>query len=130
MGMSETGSMPMKRMIVVRTQFNGLHSWPECPIDSVAFLRYEHRHTFHVAVEFEVGHADRQLEFIKAQQAVDQAIRDCYGFYNQHCRLGHSSCEMIAETLMRYFISKNMLAYKVTVSEDGVFDGVVIREDE
>ena len=83
----------MKTLIVVRTQFAALHAWPECPFESVAFLRNTHRHIFHVELKCAVEHANRQLEFFEVKKELDKLL----SIYYANRDLGSRSCETMAE---------------------------------
>jgi len=97
-----------KRFIVIRTSFEALHRWPECPFEDVSFLRDAHRHIFHVEVQVETS-MDRQIEFIRFKRKVDKYIKKEFAGKN----LGSLSCEAIAEVLCY-----RMDAKRVSVFED------------
>ena len=97
----------IKKSVVVTFQFEGIHSWPDCPIEEVSFLRYPHRHMFHVELAKEVSHNDRETEIIMLKRKLEQE------FYNK-INLGSQSCEDIAESLIK---KHNLLYCKVL--EDG-----------
>ena len=99
----------MKRCIVIKTQFEAIHCWPECPIEEVSFLKYPHRHIFHVKVKWKVIHNDRELEFILMKRKVDQFF---FGWGGED--LGKMSCEDIAEDLHKEFPS----AFFISIFED------------
>lgn len=107
----------IKRWIKVKTQFHALHSWPECPIEEVAFLRSSHRHTFHVEVKVEVNHHDRDIEFFVFQRRVEDVIQQLYG--NNTPDLGRKSCEEIAEDVYNILSAKYYRNMVISVSEDG-----------
>lgn len=91
--------------IEVRTQFEGIHCWDNCPFEEVKFLRNPHRHIFHVRVRIEVFHNDRDLEFIMVKRGVENYLTTKY--YEKvdpfdAPNLGRTSCEMIAEELHAY----------------------------
>jgi len=120
----------MKITITVRTQFNGLHNWPQCPHEQVRFLRHPHRHVFYVTATLNIPHLNRQVEFIIFQQKLDAIIKQSYPFWEGHYELNNRSCEMVAAELFRTLTV--MYSYdvaKVTVSEDGIFDGTIEKED-
>jgi hypothetical protein len=74
---------------------------------------------FKVEAKISVTHADRELEFFLVKWGITEFIKGG----NQN----HKSCEMIAEDILGYLISKygaNRI-YEVTVSEDGESDGIV-----
>lgn len=99
----------MKRYIVVQTKFEGIHCWPECPIDEVAFLRYPHRHEFHVKVKFPVTHTDRDREFIVVKREIEATLKtwDVY--------LGRMSCEDMCDKIHKEYPD----ACFISVFEDG-----------
>jgi len=101
----------MKKWIKIKECFEGIHFWSEAPKE-VFFLRSPHRHIFHVTIQIEVFHDDRELEFIM----VKRRIKD----FLPKKELGQMSCEMIAMDL----ISKIKIQYGqrhiiIEVSEDG-----------
>ena len=61
--------------IIVKTSFIDFHKWDNAP-EEVAFLKLLHRHVFNVAVECEVTHDDRELEFFMVQKRLNQIIED------------------------------------------------------
>ena len=87
----------MKKQVVIKTRFEALHCWPECPIPEVKFLKNPHRHIFHVTLKWDVSHGDREIEFIAMKAFVGEYLvqlpRD----------LGRKSCEDIAEMLLAEF---------------------------
>jgi len=104
----------------VTTQFEGLHFWAEAPSE-VYFLRYPHRHIFHVKATVETNE-DRQVEFFILKNKVDQIICDMLKFpdiakggFTAHIPL---SCEKMAEHI---FLELKKLGYnvcEVEVNED------------
>ena len=89
----------MKIYIVINTSFEAIHHWPECPFESVAFLRQKHRHVFYVTMKWLVGHQDRDKEFIIMKQKVNLFINKNW----EKQDLGRKSCEMIATDLLTQF---------------------------
>ena len=87
-----------RTFVVVKTQFEALHAWPECPFEEVAFLRNPHRHLFFVEVKWETSE-DRQLEFFMQKNLVEKFLADNY--YQQD--MGRKSCETIAEEIALHF---------------------------
>ena len=81
----------MTTYIIVRTQFEATHSWPNCPHEDVKFLRNEHRHIFHVEVKIKVTHNDRELEFIRVKREITDLLNNVLG-----SKLESMSCEDIA----------------------------------
>lgn len=88
----------LKRMITIRTQFEGIHCWPEAP-DDVKFLRDSHRHIFHIEVSIEADHNDREVEFILLKRKIDEWLKTKYN--KEDCgnvwQMGRTSCEEVAE---------------------------------
>lgn len=93
----------MQKRIVVSLQVEGLHCWPECPIEEVKFLRDCHRHIFFVTAKKVVQHNDRDIEIIQLKRAMEYAIKR--RFLNDHgiCDFGRLSCEDLAEWFMKEF---------------------------
>lgn len=87
----------MKRFIVIKTQFEGIHHWPECPIKEVDFLCHPHRHIFHVTVKWAVSHTDRDKEFIVQKRKVDSFLKQLPVY------LGRVSCEDLCDNLKTVF---------------------------
>jgi len=109
----------MKRFIVITTKFPAVHCWPNSPEGPVEFLKYPHRHLFHVTVKWRVLHNNRELEFLTQKDNVEQFISENY--WNQN--IGTRSCETIAEEIMKEFG-----AQFVSVYEDGE-NGAEITND-
>lgn len=103
----------MKTTIYIRTNFEAFHQWSNAP-EEVAFLKNTHRHIFHVRVDFEVDHNDRELEFFMLKDIVNSIIMKDY-----EGRTFPWSCEQIAEDLGRILIAvKGLPVVRVDVSED------------
>ena len=106
------------RTVSATIQVVGHHSWPNAPAE-VLFLRAAHRHLFVITATFNVGHADRQLEFFMLQRKMRIIIASAFeivyvGEYNfENC-----SCEHVAEKIGIAFANKSMPIQSVTVSED------------
>ena len=60
----------MTTEIVVKFQFEGVHSWPECPHEDVAFLRVPHRHVFHVTATAKEEES-REIEIIRFKRQME-----------------------------------------------------------
>jgi hypothetical protein len=108
---------------MVKTQFEGMHRWANCPIDAVSFLKNDHRHLFYVNLTLPVSHDDRDLEFFVVKSALNKSIKGLY--HKDHVgiqHLGSCSCEMIAkeiiEDLLLLDTFKNLAWIRCTVSED------------
>lgn len=89
----------MKKNVILTTQFSATHHWPDCPIHEVAFLKYPHRHVFHITMKFPVKHNDRDIEFIHMKDKVNAFIKNKY----DSKFIGTVSCEDIAQTLLEKF---------------------------
>ena len=89
----------MKKYIVVKLQFEALHRWSDCDIPEVIFLKYLHRHIFHVVVKWAVDDNNREKEFIMCKRDVEEWITDNWRGRN----LDSKSCEDMAEILSRQF---------------------------
>ena len=87
----------MKKEIVVKVQVEGIHHWPECPIEEVEFLRWRHRHMFSITLWKEVHHNDREIEIIQLGRRVKEYLG------TQPIDFGRRSCEDIAEDLLGVF---------------------------
>lgn len=113
--------MTVQTFIKIRTEFEGMHSYPNAGlIDSkIAFLENTHRHIFKVEITISVNHLDRELEFFLVKWALNEFITS--GDQN------YKSCEMIAsEILNNHLLPKyGDRCYSVSVSEDGESDGIV-----
>lgn len=101
--------MKTKTTIIVRTRFEAIHKWDDAP-EEVGFLRYPHRHVFHVEAAFPVKHQNRDREFFTEQARVSRFV---------HRRLQEGgttdwSCEMWAASIL-----DSVGAVSVSVWEDG-----------
>lgn len=91
--------------IIINFQFEALHCWPSCPeTHTEYYLRYPHRHIFHIEMKVPVTHTDRDIEFI-------QFKRNVLGFLQKEYKkekdkiydIGSYSCEMLCGLLMERF---------------------------
>ena len=110
-----------KVTIIINTRFSACHQFLQAPND-VAYLKYPHRHEFHVSVEMEVFHDDREIEFILVKQSLDK-------FLNEGLENEQMSCEMIASSICKFLANqygeRSMIC---TVLEDGENGGKVYYE--
>lgn len=122
----------LKRSITVRTQYEGIHCWPEAP-DEVGFLQHSHRHIFQIRVNIEVEHNDRDVEFIMVKHRIDNWLKSKYnvtGAYNSEGNvwdMGRMSCEEVAEQVIEVicdFVGPHRTV-TVFVSEDGENEAMV-----
>lgn len=93
----------MKTCIVITLTFEGVHSWPKCPIESVSFLRYPHRHQFYVTCKKRVSHNDRDIEIICFKQTVLSWVKEQFQYQGVALDLGDTSCETLCEMLVNEF---------------------------
>lgn len=91
------------KSIKVSLDVEGIHYWMDAP-EEVSYLRYPHRHLFHIVVEFKVNHNNRDLEFIIMKHKIEEFIKSKY--YNKiHklCNFVEMSCEALAELILDKF---------------------------
>ena len=93
----------MKTTVIIKLQYEALHNWPKVTevlpdIPQIHFLKYPHRHIFHITLEKEVTHSDRDVEIILFKQAVLEHLNEKY-----NGNLGAMSCEMLAQYLLEYY---------------------------
>lgn len=100
----------MVTRIIINFQFEATHSWPNCNIPEVSFLKSPHRHMFHVEMKRPVRHNDRDVEFIKFKRDVLKYVRENW----EGKDLGHRSCENLA-----CFLASQFGCTYVKVMEDG-----------
>lgn len=82
----------------------GIHHWPTCPFEEVAYLRLPHRHMFHFKALVNVSHDDRDVEFIILKHMIREYLNETYWHDEFKCLFfGPMSCEMIARELMEEF---------------------------
>lgn len=89
-----------KKLIVVQACFEGIHSWPDCSIPEVWFLKHPHRHIFYVKVKWEVNHNNRDKEFIVMKQRLEKFLKELTSANPETpLHLGRLSCEDIADQI-------------------------------
>jgi len=116
----------MKTFIGIKTSFRALHCWPHASTiagKEVRFLEDKHRHTFHVVVETEVFHDNRDKEFFVFQDQVDSVIKLLYGKNQENglvFDLGSLSCEQIALQILDQLqaLHRSLGDTEIKVSED------------
>lgn len=98
----------IRTLIKVKLQFEATHNWPGVVnikgLESVRFLKDEHRHIFYVTCVKEVTHSDRDVEIIQFKKRITTYLAERY--YNSdkgYHTLGSKSCEMLAEELLKMF---------------------------
>jgi hypothetical protein len=111
----------IKTFIVVRTQFEGFHFYPNAgDIDPrIKFLESSHRHIFKIEAKIQVFTLDRELEFFLVKWSLEE--------YLTESNMNHKSCEMIASDILGHIQAKYGIgrAITITVSEDGESDGII-----
>jgi hypothetical protein len=91
----------------------GFHCWPNAP-DAVAYLRDRHRHNFYFKIEFDVAHADREIEYHLFQAWAQRTIDGLMTTLPDS-----ASCENIAEALLiACHAEYGARSWIVTISED------------
>lgn len=110
-----------KKFVICAVQVPGFHRWENAPDDPrFAFLRDRHRHMFHIRMDFEVSHGDREIEIINQEEWIKRVL-DCH--YGTPCEFGGMSCEDIAVALLN-----DLHAYSCEVLEDGYGGARVVRQ--
>jgi len=116
--------MSRKNYIKISFQKEGIHKYPGAKdLPGVEFLQYPHRHMFHFYVTLQVGHLDRDVEFILFKRELESL------YSNDTLQLDYKSCEMIGNELLDY-IEKNYpdRGAKVEVYEDNENGGIVVND--
>jgi hypothetical protein len=94
----------LKTNIIINIQVEGIHNWPGCNIKEVDFLKFPHRHIFHICCKKQVTHEDRDIEIINFKRNITSFLVSIYGEPSQNVLLfGSKSCEMIAMELLTAF---------------------------
>lgn len=108
----------MKTLIEVNLQHEATHNWPEAKdkLPEVAFLSFLHRHIFHIKLQKEVTHSDRDVEIIMFKRKVEEYLTKTWGR-----QFGRKSCEEIAAQLLVEFECT-----EVRVLEDGE-NGAIVK---
>jgi len=109
----------MKTMVFCTLTFEALHRWPAAK-GPVVFLKYPHRHIFHVKAWKGVSHSYRQVEFITLKHEIGKFIS-----LVPNSKVITWSCEMWAR-----FILEKFSLDKCEVSEDGENGALVEREEK
>lgn len=97
----------------------GYHKYPNAP-EEVSFLRNLHRHLFHIRIQFEQTHSDRDIEYFIFKRWLLEQLH--VG------NVSNKSCEMLAEEIREMVLKK--IGYDrdviVEVNEDGE-NGAIVR---
>ena len=118
--------MSNMKWVFATCQVEGIHYWPDAPAE-VGFLKYPHRHMFHVKLSISVDGDNRELEFIKVKRWLTST---CIGIIGESVdKPVTKSCEMFAKEIIDEadveFMSRKFIC---EVSEDGE-NGAVISND-
>jgi len=115
--------------VVVRTQFEALHHWPDAP-DSESYLRQPHRHMFVVQAEIEVKHEDREIEINELSRWLHRTLYTMWPReWGRSDDVGTLSCEHIARVVTDLVRSRFKNRWmRVTVLEDGILGAGVVQE--
>lgn len=104
----------------VSLQFVGMHHYPEAA-DAVEFLSDPHRHTFHVTVQLEQFHNNRDVEYIQFKRWLKEQLPSG--------DLGTASCEDIADRIYEAIDEEYPdRRVRISVTEDGE-NGAVVEWD-
>ena len=103
------------KWIFVTFQREGIHRWPDAEhMPGMEFLAHPHRHMFHIRVELQVFHDDREVEFILFKRELEQQYEAGI------LQLDYKSCEMMSDELAAYIRQHYPGRFmKIEVSEDG-----------
>ena len=93
----------MTTNIIVKLQHEALHNWPGVVealphSPEIHFLKYPHRHLFHITLEKTVSHSDRDVEIILFKREVLAFLQNTF-----NGDFEYRSCEMIAQLLLAQF---------------------------
>lgn len=125
----------MKTTVFCKTQFEGVHCYPDAP-QEVVFLKVPHRHMFGIKVELEVFNDDREVEFIMLKHNVEVFLNERYEYCSTgtYTHLGAMSCEQIAKDIIGYleecYCKETKRAIVVSVDEDGENGATVSNNGE
>ena len=101
----------MKKIFcVVNFQVEGIHYYKDAEGEE-EFLKYPHRHVFHISVKIQQFHNNRDIEFIAFKRWVSKDFDNDFSY---------KSCEMISDTLHDKIIDKYTgRELEISVFEDG-----------
>lgn len=118
----------MKCFVEIKTEFEIIHNWPECPYNEVSFLKYPHRHKIYIIVKIETA-SDRQIEFFMLKSEVDKIIIKLYGV-KQIKMLGRKSMEEISLDILNLLKNSYHCSIEVSASEDNQVRGIIQYEPD
>lgn len=84
--------------IIISFNLEGIHSWSNCPLPDVEFLKYPHRHLFFFNCKKKVYHDNRDIEVLLFRKKIKNYLEKKY-----RGNFGGLSCEMIARELLNKF---------------------------
>lgn len=88
--------------IIVRFTFEAVHCWKDAPqIRREHYLRYPHRHLFHVEAIRPVTHDNRDVEFIGFRREMETYCRETWSIELETAFT--YSCEQFARILLERF---------------------------
>lgn len=116
----------MRMIVFCKTTFEGIHCWDNIPsTEKAQFLKYPHRHIFHITVGVKVNHHDRDIEIINLKHKVNEYLAHIFPDKEYDIPyMGRCSCEMLADQLLKEFEAEY-----VSVSEDGENGAILMRSD-
>ena len=113
----------IKQYVEIKTDFDALHHWPECPFEDVQFLKNLHRHKIYVVVKIKTSE-DRQIEFFQLKYEVEEYVDELFG-KDKLKNLGRMSMEEISTKIINKLTEKYNTEIEVSSSEDGQVRGIV-----
>lgn len=122
----KTNNIMTRTQIITRLRVEAIHCWPGCDIPEVDFLKYPHRHVFHIEARKTVSHDDRDIEIIRLGHDIRRMLFDLYfdDRLQQH-DFGSASCEEIARLILRSFELDSC-----EVTEDGENGAIITNQNE
>jgi len=118
----------IKQYVEIKTDFEAIHNWPECPIKDVSFLKHPHRHKIYTTVRISTSE-DRQIEFFMLKKEVDEIIDELYT--NERLKyLGRKSMEEICLDIINVLKNRYNTFICVTASEDNQVKGIIEYEPD
>jgi hypothetical protein len=113
---------PVEKMYaIVRFQRKGYHCWPDAPMRRI-YLSHNHRHLFHVQVELEVRHDEREVEYHDLLEFSEKIFADLFPFPSHGVYPDYiASCETMARELAKEIATRypGGRVLIVSVFEDG-----------
>ena len=99
--------------VFIKTTFEALHRWKDAPKQQ-SYLRNVHRHIFHVRLEIDVTHVERDIEFIQLKNEVNELISEIKNDSNSV----EYSCETYGALISHGIWAQYKRAVTCEVSED------------